>query len=60
MTLTLDLSISDLATARFALSPLSETISGLQLLGNRWDPSATGDGHDGRLARSPPARSTCR
>ncbi|HVT69395.1 MAG TPA: transcriptional regulator, partial [Trebonia sp.] len=36
MALTLDLSISDLATARFALSPLSETISGLQLLGNRW------------------------
>jgi hypothetical protein len=36
MALTLDLSISDLASARFALSPLSETISGLQLLGNRW------------------------
>jgi DNA-binding transcriptional ArsR family regulator len=36
MTLTLDLSISELATTRFALSPLSETISGLQLLGSRW------------------------
>lgn len=36
MTLTLDLSISDLASARFALSPLSETVTGLQLLGNRW------------------------
>lgn len=36
MALTLDLSISDLANARFAFSPLSETISGLQLLGNRW------------------------
>jgi DNA-binding transcriptional ArsR family regulator len=44
--LTLDLSISDLATARFALSPLSETISGLQLLGNRW-----GAGHHRRWAR---------
>jgi DNA-binding transcriptional ArsR family regulator len=38
MALTLDLSITDLATARFAVSPLSETISGLQLLGNRWGP----------------------
>lgn len=38
MALTLDLSLTDLAHARFALSPLSETISGLQLLGNRWGP----------------------
>jgi DNA-binding transcriptional ArsR family regulator len=36
MPLALDLSISDLANTRFAISPLSETISGLQLLGNRW------------------------
>ena len=36
MPLTLDLSISDLADTRFAISPLSETISGLQLLGDRW------------------------
>lgn len=33
--LALDLSVSDLASTRFAVSPLSETISGLQLLGNR-------------------------
>lgn len=42
MPLTLDLSISDLADTRFAISPLSETISGLQLLGNCW-------GHDRHL-----------
>jgi DNA-binding transcriptional ArsR family regulator len=46
MALTLDLSIGDLATARFAVSPLSETISGLQLLGNRW-----GSEHQRRWAR---------
>ncbi len=33
--LTLDLSVCDLAGTRFAVSPLSETISGLQHLGNR-------------------------
>jgi DNA-binding transcriptional ArsR family regulator len=36
MALTLDLSIGDLANTRFAISPLSETISGLQLLGKCW------------------------
>jgi hypothetical protein len=35
MTLTLDLSVSDLAETRFAVSPLSETIPGLQQLGDR-------------------------
>ena len=35
MPLTLDLSVSDLAGTRFAISPLSETISGLQQLGDR-------------------------
>jgi DNA-binding transcriptional ArsR family regulator len=33
--LTLDLTVSDLAETRFAVSPLSETISGLQQLGDR-------------------------
>jgi DNA-binding transcriptional ArsR family regulator len=33
--LTLDLSVCDLASTRFAVSPLSETISGLQQLGDR-------------------------
>ncbi|GAA3539870.1 DUF5937 family protein [Amycolatopsis ultiminotia] len=36
MPLTLELSIGDLASTRFAISPLSETISGLQILGNGW------------------------
>lgn len=36
MPLTLELSIGDLASTRFAISPLSETISGLQTLGNYW------------------------
>jgi biotin operon repressor len=35
VSLTLDLSVSDLAATRFAVSPLSETISGLQQLGDR-------------------------
>ena len=35
MSLTLDLSVSELAATRFAISPLSETISGLQQLGGR-------------------------
>ncbi|GIJ57192.1 DUF5937 family protein [Virgisporangium aurantiacum] len=35
MPLTLDLSVSDLAGTRFAVSPMSETISGLQQLGDR-------------------------
>ncbi|WP_329108706.1 helix-turn-helix domain-containing protein [Micromonospora sp. NBC_01699] len=34
MPLTLDLSVADLASTRFAISPLSETISGLQQLGD--------------------------
>lgn len=34
MSLTLTLTIGDLANARFAISPLSETISGLQTLGH--------------------------
>ncbi|GIH18626.1 helix-turn-helix domain-containing protein [Rugosimonospora africana] len=36
MPLTVDLSVSELANTRFAISPLSETVSGLQLLGARW------------------------
>ena len=35
MPLTLDLSVDELAGTRFAISPLSETISGLQQLGDR-------------------------
>jgi DNA-binding transcriptional ArsR family regulator len=35
MPLTLDLSVAELASTRFAVSPLSETISGLQQLGDR-------------------------
>jgi DNA-binding transcriptional ArsR family regulator len=35
MPLTLELSVSDLASTRFAISPLSETISALQQLGDR-------------------------
>ncbi|HEY2673918.1 MAG TPA: DUF5937 family protein [Rugosimonospora sp.] len=35
MPLTVDLSVSELASTRFAISPLSETVSGLQQLGNR-------------------------
>jgi DNA-binding transcriptional ArsR family regulator len=36
MPLLLDLSVAELASTRFAISPLSETISGLQQLGGRW------------------------
>jgi DNA-binding transcriptional ArsR family regulator len=35
MPLTVDLSVSELASTRFAISPLSETVSGLQQLGGR-------------------------
>jgi DNA-binding transcriptional ArsR family regulator len=38
---TIDLSVADLAGTRFAVSPLSETISGLQLLGFRGRREAT-------------------
>ncbi|WP_020659347.1 ArsR/SmtB family transcription factor [Amycolatopsis benzoatilytica] len=36
MPLTLELSVGDLAGVRLAISPLSETISGLQTLGRSW------------------------
>jgi DNA-binding transcriptional ArsR family regulator len=36
MPLTLDLTVSDLAGSRFAISPVAETISGLQQLGGLW------------------------
>lgn len=33
--MTVDLTVAELAGTRFAISPLSETISGLQQLGDR-------------------------
>ncbi|WP_406630938.1 ArsR/SmtB family transcription factor [Amycolatopsis sp. WGS_07] len=41
MALTLELSTGDLADTRFAVSPLSETVSGLQTLGGCWGPGRT-------------------